>query len=60
MPHDLLNRRLENLFPMLLTSKEPLDFTETPEALSNDYLRQNSLSKKKRMCLLEVIEWIGI
>jgi len=45
---------------MLLTSKEPLDFTETPEALSNDYLRQNSLSKKKRMCLLEVIEWIGI
>ena len=40
---------------MLLTSKEPVEFTETPEELSNDDLRLNSLSKKKQMCLLEVI-----
>jgi len=45
---------------MLLTSKDPLEFTETPEALSSDDLRLNSLSKKKGKCLLEVIKWIDV
>jgi len=45
---------------MPLTSKEPAEFTETPEELSNDDLRLNSLSKKNQMCLLEVIKWTDI
>jgi hypothetical protein len=38
MSYYLPSRRLENIFSVLLTSKEPLEFTETPEALSNDNL----------------------
>jgi hypothetical protein len=45
---------------MLLTSKEPLEFTETQDALINVDLKLNSLSKKNRICLLEIIKWIGI
>ena len=48
MSYDLITRRLENLFSMLLTSKGPLDFKQTPEDLSNDDTRLNSLTKRNR------------